>query len=410
MDIEINQLINLCEQELSSREYTFNRHRVISTIWGKFKKWMESRNENKFSEKLGLEYCDKTFGAHDLKNINRKNQLKLRAIRMLISYNKDGDFEFRTPFLIRRFIGDTGKCMEDYLEYLQDVICLAKVTIDNKRFYLLSFNAYLENFHLSLSSITLDVISSFYNSQNYSLASKHNCNSTLRLFLKYAYDNSLTDKDYSIFILPDNYKKHCKIPTTYEEPEIKRIIKAINRGSATGKRDYLIILLASVYGWRSSDIVGFSFDHINWDQNTISFSQNKTGNEITYPLLSSIGNSIVDYLKNSRPDSSTKDIIVSLESARRGKKLCKTTIHSIVAKYMKVANIRHWKKKKHGPHALRHSLATNLLKKNTSIPIISTVLGHQNTESTKQYISVDFTRLKQCALPVPEIQTNFYKA
>jgi len=77
---------------------------------------------------------------------------------------------------------------------------------------------------------------------------------------------------------------------------------------------------------------------------------------------------------------------------------------------MKVANIRHWKKKKHGPHALRHSLATNLLKKNTSIPIISTVLGHQNTESTKQYISVDFTRLKQCALPVPEIQTNFYKA
>ncbi|WP_296561788.1 tyrosine-type recombinase/integrase, partial [uncultured Acetobacterium sp.] len=95
--------------------------------------------------------------------------------------------------------------------------------------------------------------------------------------------------------------------------------------------------------------------------------------------------------------------------AKRGKKLCKTTIHSIVAKYMRLANISHWKEKKHGAHSLRHSLATNLLKKNVPISIISTVLGHQNTESTKGYLAVDINRLRECPLPIPALATAFYE-
>ncbi len=125
--------------------------------------------------------------------------------------------------------------------------------------------------------LDLDSITSFYACQSYSLASKHNCNSTLRLFLRYVYDVGIIDKDCSIYILPDNYSKHSKIPTTYSEEEIRCILNAVNRASVTGKRDYLILLLASEYGWRSSDIVNFRFEQIDWDKNTISFSQHKTG-------------------------------------------------------------------------------------------------------------------------------------
>jgi len=75
---------------------------------------------------------------------------------------------------------------------------------------------------------------------------------------------------------------------------------------------------------------------------------------------------------------------------------------------MRIANIPNWKNKKHGPHSLRHSLATNMLKQNISLPIISTVLGHQKTETTKVYLSVDIEKLRQCALPVPKLNSLHY--
>ena len=57
---------------------------------------------------------------------------------------------------------------------------------------------------------------------------------------------------------------------------------------------------------------------------------------------------------------------------------------------------------------MRHSLATNLLKKNVAMPIISTVMGHQKTETTSIYLSVDYDKLKQCALPMPVLHSPFY--
>ena len=42
------------------------------------------------------------------------------------------------------------------------------------------------------------------------------------------------------------------------------------------------------------------------------------------------------------------------------------------------------------------------------MPIISTVMGHQRTETTSIYISVDYDKLKQCALPMPVLHSPFY--
>ena len=65
--------------------------------------------------------------------------------------------------------------------------------------------------------------------------------------------------------------------------------------------------------------------------------------------------------------------------------------------------------KKHGPHALRHSLAGFLLEKKTPLPVISEVLGHTNTESTKTYLRIDMESLRQCALEVPLLNNNYYQ-
>lgn len=409
MVTDVKELIGQCEQELTSREYAQGRLKIITGTWRDLMEWMVLHACGSFNEDIGFQYCNETFGSCVLSGIEKKDQLRLRAVRMLISYQKDGDFEFRTPTMLYRFSGKSGNIIEKYLEHLKNTVCLSENTLSNKRQYLLAFNAFLESHFIELNEIKLDTVADFYSKQSYTLASKHNCNSTLRLFLRHTYDNGMTELDCSIYILPDNYNKRSRIPTTYEEQEIRNILAAVERTSVSGKRDYLILLLACEYGFRSSDIVNLRFDQIDWDKNIISFNQHKTSIPVEYPLLASVGNAIIDYLKNGRPDTDTPEIIVSNESAKRGKKLCKTTIHSIVAKYMRLANISHWKEKKHGAHSLRHSLATNLLKKNIPISIISTILGHQNTESTKGYLAIDINRLRECPLPIPALATAFYE-
>lgn len=187
------------------------------------------------------------------------------------------------------------------------------------------------------------------------------------------------------------------------------MIKAINRSSAKGKRDYLVMLLAAEYGWRASDITSFRLDQIDWEKNRISMVQYKTAMPVEFPLLASVGNAIIDYIKHGRPAGGDDVIIVNHENTHKGQKLKSPTIHSIVSKAMSTANIANWKDKKHGPHSLRHSLATNMLKQNVAIPIISTILGHQNTETTKTYIKVDIPKLRQCSLPVPELKSIYFQ-
>jgi len=407
---QIDELISYCDQEITMREYCSVHRRIIRKGWKEFRSWMAEKGYDDLDEEIADLYCCEIIGTQSYSGLPDKIKKLLRSVRMLASYQKDGDFEYRIPIMKRVFHGSTGKAMQQYLNYLRDVLVLKENTISNKQHYLLLFNEFLEIRNYSLQSQTAETISDFYRDQNFTLPMLHNCNSTIKLFFKYAFDCRLTPQDYSSYIMPDNYRKGCKIPTTYTTEEISKVLAAVPRSSAIGKRDYLILLLAAEYGWRVSDIVKFSFSQIDWDRNIISFQhQSKTEAPAEYPLLSSVGNALIDYLKNGRPATDSKEIIVSAESSKRGQPMVKTTIHSIVAKYMSAANIKDWRQKKHGPHSLRHSLASNMLKMNVSMQAIGNVLVHQSMESTKIYLSIDIERLKVCPLPIPTLKTAYYR-
>lgn len=410
MITDLKQLIDLCYSELIDREYGARRQEFLQE-WDKLSHWMDAHGLVEFTEEAGYKYCDEYFGSHLLsEGMSKQHRIGLRAVRILVSYQKTGDFEFRSPKVERRFCGECGKPFASYLSYARNVLGLAVATLNNKELYLYAFYAYLNGRSLTLDDLGIVVIEDFYTVMGYSLASRHNCSSALRLFLRYAFDTGLTKKDWSVYVPSDSYKHNCKLPTTYEESEISRMIAAVDRSSPTGKRDYVILLLAAEYGWRSKDIVNLRFDQIDWDKNIISFSQSKTDASVEYPLIAFIGNAIIDYVKNGRPGTRSDTVIVAAESCKKGKPLSSSTVHSIVTRYMRKANITDWDKKKHGAHSLRHSLASNMLKKNVSMPIISTVIGHQRTETTKIYLSVDIDKLRQCPLPMPVLNSLFFGA
>ena len=410
MITDLSVLTQLCYDTLREREYSISLQGSIVSEWEALATWMQGQDIHIFSEDIGFRYCDEVLGGHIIsKDMSKKTKQRLRSVRMLTSFQQNGEFEFRSPRIEWRFEGEEGNLFKEYLNYISDIRRLAYSTIRNKTEYLYQLYCYITENDLSIADLSVDGMESFFRGRNYTESSRHNAGSAIKLFLQYAYDTGHTQTDLAVSVLPDNYDRHSKLPTTYTETEIRSAIETVERTSSIGKRDYLVLLLAAEYGWRAKDITTFRFDEIDWDRNIICFDQHKTGNAVVFPLLASVGNAIIDYVKHGRPESDSPYVILCSERSKWAKPLSSPTIHSIVSQYLCKARIPDWQTKKHGPHSLRHSLATNMLKKEVSLPVISTVLGHQTTATTKVYLKIDIDKLRQCPLPMPALHSQHYE-
>ncbi len=397
--------------ELDQRGYGQNTKWCYKKICRSILAWSCKNEIAEFNESASKRYCDENINGHICNPSESLHYKKtLRVARMLVCLNKGEDFEFRAPRTEYEFKTSLKDHIAGYLSYCTYIKRLFKTTVEGRRLVTFRFDKYLSEQAMELGDVTVEALEAFFSSAYCTKASRHSYKPIIKELYRYLYDNRVLDKDYSTLVLKEPKVHHgTKVPSTYTENEIKRMIEAINRSSAKGKRDYLVMLLAAEYGWRASDITSFRLDQIDWEKNRISMVQYKTGVPVEFPLLASVGNAIIDYLKHGRPAGGDDVIIVNHENTHKGQKLKSPTIHSIVSKAMSTANIANWKDKKHGPHSLRHSLATNMLKQNVAIPIISTILGHQSTETTKTYIKVDIPKLRQCSLPVPELKSSYFQ-
>lgn len=232
------------------------------------------------------------------------------------------------------------------------------------------------------------------------LPTLHGAASTLRLFLKFVFDNKYVSKDLSMFV-PQVKCKPEGIPTVYTKDEIQKLLNSIDRASPRGKRDYCMILLAAKLGMRASDICGLTFDNLIWQRNTIEFVVKKTGEPAVLPLFNEIGEAIIDYIKYGRPPSDDRHIFLRLLIPHV--KMKPAALHRIVSNWLRTAGIPSLPGKRSGPHALRASLASAMLDNNTPLPIISEALTHKSSDTTRVYLKIDFQHLREYAIEVPPL-------
>jgi integrase/recombinase XerD len=348
------------------------------------------------------------IGCGEYKNLCQKDKEAIRCANILMEYQLTGMISYRIKSEKELLHGVIGNVIQSYLDYRKS-IGISLTTLYNYRLYLGRFQKYLDSIgRNSFAEMTQQDILGFIKSISYSTKATVHCTlCTLRGFLRYLKSEGILAIDWSHLLPKDSYNKEAKLPTTYTKEEVDRMLKAVDRGNPKGKRDYAMMLLATRLGLRSSDICGLTFENLLWSQNLIVLIQEKTKKRIELPLLTEIGNAIIDYLKYGRPVSDLPYVFLHANNGYR--KLQEPTLHSIVCYYMRLAGIENINDKKHGPHALRHSLAGFLLEKKTPLPVISEVLGHSSTESTKTYIRIDMNSLCQCALEVPSVSDSYYR-
>lgn len=410
-ETNIKRLILFCREEMEMRDYSEDYKCRVSRAWDALIEWMDNHHIDEFKPEIGNTFLDEKVGTHlPGKDLVKSQKVCVRAVRMLISLQTKGYIEEHSPTTEHIFTGELGKLILRYLDYMVNVLKRKESTVSSAEYYLFLFYSFLVSHGYDISNLSFDIIENFHREQGYSLPTLHNSAGIIRLFLRFLYESGISEQDYAVYVVPDNYCiREGKLPSTYSEEEIRTVLSYVDRSSAIGKRDYLILILAAEYGWRNGDIRHFRLDQIDWDRNEIRFCQGKTGNPVAFPLLSAVGNAIIDYLKNGRPLTDAPEVILSVKPSRKSKTLSVSVVSSVAAKYFGKSGLSALNARHRGTHAFRHSLASNMLGRDVPLPVISGVLGHSSTETTKTYLKVDFKQLKRCALPMPANHSPFYQ-
>lgn len=378
-------------------------------IWRDLGRYMKANNIVHYNGNTGLEYLNQAVGTLDYKLLSRWDRSRIRIITALSDFSETGSIRLRKkkrpPILLEGPIGDI---ITDHVSHAKNLYNLATETVRSYQLYLSVFLRYLnENKISSPEEFSPALLISFTKSlADYSAVTRHLIILKTNQFLKYLHDHQLIPIDYSRILPKANYVRQPKLPSFFSSQEIQQLLNSIDRANPNGKRDYAMILLVVMLGLRCSDVSNLKFDNILWERQQIILHQKKTRQLLQLPLLPDVGDAIIDYLKYGRPQSSLSYIF--LRQVPPYENMDDNVLHAILKKYLNRAGIK-YDERRHGPHALRHSLAVQLLSKETPLPVISAVLGHATSDTTINYLRVDVTSLRKCALEVDPIITSQIK-
>lgn len=196
-----------------------------------------------------------------------------------------------------------------------------------------------------------------------------------------------------------------KIQQPVPQEETATVLASIDRSTPVGKRDFAIILLAAITGLRQSDIAGLKLSDIDWSIGEIRIVQKKTGQVLTLPLTTDVGEALMDYILNGRvsalgrPQYEDEHVFLTTIAPYKAFR----NIHSIGRIYAdrrKEAGFH----QNNGIHALRRAVGRDMITAGIPVTTVSQVLGHKNIDSSIPYIAVDTPNLKKCALSLSGIE------
>ena len=294
--------------------------------------------------------------------------------------------------------------LRDYEQYCKDRLYLGPRTLHRRTTDLTIFLDFLH----SRKARTLDQIQALDLSEFVS-ARDHlkpgtvaGMVSDVRSFLRFLTMRGILEKDLSAELPKIRVPKDATIPSVWDHELLVRLLGAVDRSSAKGKRDYAILLLACRLGLRAEDIRTLKLDNLRWEESTIEITQAKTGTPLSLPLTNEVGEALIDYLKSGRPQTMHREVFLTVNPPFDPFKENDRLYH-IVTYWRRLAGITFRSPQRRGIHSLRHTLATRLLEKGTPFTTIAGILGHTSLESTRIYAKADVEALRGVALDPEEV-------
>ena len=220
--------------------------------------------------------------------------------------------------------------------------------------------------------------------------------SALKGFLRFLYQRGETSTDLADSVLKIACWRLSSLPKFITVEEVERLLRCVDRDTATGLRDYAILLLLARLGLRAGEVTELELGDINWAAGELTV-RGKSARQGRLPILHDVGEAISGYLRHGRPRCASRRVFIRVQAPLRGFKSC-ATVGTIVKQYVLRAGLSPNRK---GAHLLRHSLATAMLRGGGSLAEIGEVLRHQHTSTTEVYAKVHLSALQGIAQPWP---------
>ena len=400
--ISLKELISNVESHLSALDYSPATINKYSSCWKKVLNRCNVEGIEDFSYETCMLFIKEEYNIPVSENPKPHHVFYIRTIKVLNEYLLYGK-------ILKCHQKSGVQVVPEFEDVLSDFIKfgfesgLSKRTMESKSIHLTRFLNYIKEFNISeiklLEKEPILLYVKYISENGYSMSTRSGILFTLRSFLSFLYERKYIDIPMQELFPVIFSNKMERIPSYYDEDELKNILSHINRDKDIGKRDHLILLLAIQLGIRAGDIRMIKFESIKWGKGTIEFIQQKTGNPIQLPLLDNIKYAIIDYIKNGRPKGESPFIFLRHRAPFEPYEST-NVFHYTITQYMNKAMIS-YSNRKHGLHSMRHSLASNLLKNNTPYPVIAGILGHESASTTQLYLSIDIEQLRSVALEVP---------
>jgi site-specific recombinase XerD len=282
-----------------------------------------------------------------------------------------------------------------FFDYLRDERGLRPETVRNYAHELRSFEAFLARVGLTrLRALSPAVLSAFLVEEGGRLSKtrmpQHCAN--LRVFLRYLHRERLTRKDLSRAIDRPSAYRQATLPRAATWDEVRRMFDAVDRRTVTGRRDYAMLLLLVTYGLRAREVAALTLDDIDWRNERLRVPQRKAGHSSAYPLSTLVGEAILDYLRNGRPQTSERRVFFRVPAPRQP--ITSGVVADRASRYLRRTGA---KVPRPGSHTLRHTCVQRLVDANFSLKVIGDYVGHRHPSSTQIYGKVQLEELREVA-------------
>lgn len=223
---------------------------------------------------------------------------------------------------------------------------------------------------------------------------------SLRAFFRFlAITNEITSSlENTVPTVPERILS--TLPKYLTDEDLQSLFSCFDLSKSTGLRNRAMALLMARVGLRSCEVAQLTLDNVNWREGTIQIEKSKSHYASSLPLPKEVGQALVDYIRKGRPPSKERHIFLT-HIFPAGRPLLAAPVSTNITRALKHSCLR---VRPCGSHTLRHTLATQLLRKGATLKEIADLLRHRSIETTNIYAKVDLKKLAEVALPWPEVK------
>jgi integrase/recombinase XerD len=163
-----------------------------------------------------------------------------------------------------------------------------------------------------------------------------------------------------------------------DERTIDRVLRRVAQSG--NRRDHAILMTLRHTGIRVAELCDLRVGDVVTRERSgaLTVRAGKGMKQRTVPLNADVRRVIATYLDHERHGAAPDEFLFL--SGRTKSRLTEKAVRQVAAKYGYQAMVEDAH-----PHAFRHSFATELLRKGTSLTAVGALLGHESLQSTARY-------------------------